>query len=165
MGPVFDSRLMHPPLGIPRQQPHHLFSISGLVVKSIVAIDGPRVRFTANAFFSPFCRLYLPVYVQAAGRSSLWLCGAGSTMSYALLPGGICSPKFNRRDGVVWADERCVTLILVIRTLPWGLDVCVFGQLRVMRSSGSTAFCFCFCFCYSRIRGSAEVRFCDDLIR
>ncbi|KAI0867688.1 hypothetical protein GGS24DRAFT_263953 [Hypoxylon argillaceum] len=26
-------------------------SISGLVVKSIVAIDGPRVRFTADAFF------------------------------------------------------------------------------------------------------------------
>ncbi|KAI0534037.1 hypothetical protein GGR58DRAFT_484151, partial [Xylaria digitata] len=30
---------------VPRQ--HH--SISGLVVKSIVAIDGPRVRFTADA--------------------------------------------------------------------------------------------------------------------
>ncbi|KAI1264922.1 hypothetical protein F5Y18DRAFT_388899 [Xylariaceae sp. FL1019] len=28
-----------------------LVSISGLVVKSIVAIDGPRVRFTADASF------------------------------------------------------------------------------------------------------------------
>ncbi|KAI1737681.1 hypothetical protein F4680DRAFT_427607 [Xylaria scruposa] len=32
---------------------HHL-SISGLVVKSIVAIDGPRVRFTADAYFIIF---------------------------------------------------------------------------------------------------------------
>ncbi|KAI0202873.1 hypothetical protein F4808DRAFT_60937 [Astrocystis sublimbata] len=30
--------------------------ISGLVVKSIVAIDGPRVRFTADAFF---CNCFL----------------------------------------------------------------------------------------------------------
>ena len=29
-------------------------SVSGLVVKSIVAIDGPRVRFAADAFFFSF---------------------------------------------------------------------------------------------------------------
>jgi len=29
------------------------FGISGLVVKSVVAIDGPRVRFTADAIFLP----------------------------------------------------------------------------------------------------------------
>ncbi|KAI1748398.1 hypothetical protein F4782DRAFT_361418 [Xylaria castorea] len=36
---------------------HHLSSISGLVVKSIVAIDGPRVRFTADAFFLVLLRI------------------------------------------------------------------------------------------------------------
>ncbi|KAI0396304.1 hypothetical protein F5Y17DRAFT_130193 [Xylariaceae sp. FL0594] len=33
----------------------HPSSISGLVVKSIVAIDGPRVRFTADAVSEPPC--------------------------------------------------------------------------------------------------------------
>ena len=33
------------------QQVHNLTSVSGLVVKSIVAIDGPRVRFAADAFW------------------------------------------------------------------------------------------------------------------
>ena len=33
---------------------HLLHSVSGLVVKSIVAIDGPRVRFAADAFLLTF---------------------------------------------------------------------------------------------------------------
>ncbi|KAI0867383.1 hypothetical protein GGS24DRAFT_485850 [Hypoxylon argillaceum] len=37
-------------------------SISGLVVKSIVAIDGPRVRFTADASFCLFWLSCLAVF-------------------------------------------------------------------------------------------------------
>ena len=38
----------------PHLDPHQLpTSVSGLVVKSIVAIDGPRVRFAADALFLP----------------------------------------------------------------------------------------------------------------
>jgi len=37
---------------------HQFTSVSGLVVKSIVAIDGPRVRFAADALFLPWSRIF-----------------------------------------------------------------------------------------------------------
>ncbi|KAI0400964.1 hypothetical protein F4802DRAFT_582506, partial [Xylaria palmicola] len=51
-------------------------SISGLVVKSIVAIDGPRVRFTANAFFtflSVVCVCAIPTCHGTTGGGEWWM--------------------------------------------------------------------------------------------
>ncbi|KAI1129677.1 hypothetical protein F5Y10DRAFT_237731, partial [Nemania abortiva] len=47
----------------------HACSISGLVVKSIVAIDGPRVRFTADAsHFLYFIELDSSITTHNSGR-------------------------------------------------------------------------------------------------
>ncbi|KAB5511711.1 hypothetical protein GE09DRAFT_639372 [Coniochaeta sp. 2T2.1] len=53
MGPAFDSRLAHSRLSCLFS--FFLFRASGLVVKSIVAIDGPRVRFAAGAALDKGC--------------------------------------------------------------------------------------------------------------